>query len=90
MSQFGFGSLGLKLDDFLDPDDLIQLGNPPNRIDLVMTCDGIEFESCYKNKIVLEDNGLAINFIDIENLKKNKKAMGRMQDLADLDNLETK
>jgi hypothetical protein len=29
-----------------------------------------------------------INFIDLENLKKNKRAVGRLQDLADLENLE--
>jgi hypothetical protein len=34
----------------------------------------------------LNDN--ATTFIDLENLKKNKKAVGRHQDLADIENLE--
>jgi predicted nucleotidyltransferase len=88
LTQFGFGSLGLKKDDFLNPDDFIQLGYPPNRIDLVMSCDGIEFETSYQLKITVEADGLEINFIDLESLRINKLASGRPQDLADLDNLK--
>ena len=90
LKQFGFGSLGLKMEDFLKPDEFVQLGNPPARIDIVTSCDGIEFESCYQNRKQIVIGDLSINFIDLENLKKNKKASGRPQDLADLDNLEPK
>lgn len=87
LGQFGFGSMGLTLDDFMNPENFIQLGYPPNRIDLVMSCDGVEFESAYQSKITLEVEGLKINFIDLKNLRLNKLASGRPQDLADLDNL---
>ena len=88
LNQFGMGSLGLQKEDFLKPDEFVQLGYPPNLIDLVMSCDGVDFESCYKTKKQLLVDGLSIDFIDIENLRKNKKASGRPQDLADLDNLK--
>lgn len=88
LNQFGFGLMGLKREDFLNPENFIQLGYPPNRIDLVMSCDGLEFESTYKSKITVEADGLEINFIDLENLRMNKLASGRPQDLADLDNLK--
>jgi hypothetical protein len=55
-----------------------------------MSCYGVEFKSCYKAKIQIEIEGVKIDFMDLENLKKNKKATGRLQDLADLDNLESK
>ena len=90
LKQFGFGSVGLQKEDFLKTDEFVQLGYPPNRIDIVMSCDGIEFENCFKSKKQVSIDGLTINFIDIESLKKNKKASGRPQDLADLDNLEPK
>ncbi len=90
LKQFGFGSLGLQEDDFLKPDEFVQLGYPPNRIDIVTSCDGVEFETCYQSRNEVVIDGLLINFIDIENLKKNKKASARPQDLADLDNLESK
>jgi len=88
LNQFGMGSLGLQKEDFLKTDEFVQLGYPPNRIDIVMSCDGVEFESCYKSKNQLIIENLPINFIDVENLKRNKQASGRPQDLADLDNLK--
>jgi hypothetical protein len=89
LNQFGFRSSNLQKDDFLRPGEFIQLGNPPNRIDIITTCDGVEFDDCYNNKIQINIQGLDIDFIDLENLKKNKKASGRLQDLADLENLES-
>lgn len=87
LEQFGFSSLDLQVEDFLTPDQVIQLGYPPNRIDLITTPDGIDFASCYPNRLVVEVNGVEVNFIDLENLKLNKRAAGRLQDLADLENL---
>jgi hypothetical protein len=88
LKKFGFGSLGLKPDDFLEGDQIIQLGSPPNRIDILTTLKGLKFEDCYKVKVEVEIHGLRIDFIDIENLKKNKRATGRPQDIADAENLE--
>ena len=88
LKEFGFGSLDLKPDDFLEDDQIIQLGNPPNRIDILTTLKELKFEDCYKAKVEVEIQGLRIDFIDIENLKKNKRATGRPQDLADAENLE--
>ena len=55
-----------------------------------MSCDGVVFEEAYNTKIQIVVDDTEINFIDLDNLKKNKKAAGRPQDLADLDNLEPK
>lgn len=90
LRQFGFGSVGLAEEDFLKPDEFVQLGYPPNRIDLVMACDGLEFADVFSSRIEVEIDGIYMNFIDLENLKKNKMAAGRPQDLADLDNLDAK
>ena len=87
LQQFGFGSLDIKADDFLIPDEIIQLGYPPNRIDLITTLPGVDFETCYPSRVQTEMEGIVVNFIDLENLKINKKASGRHQDLADLENL---
>ena len=90
LDQFGMGNIGLKQEDFLNPESLIQIGYPPNRIDLVMSCDGVDFESCYSSRIEYLSDNIKMNFIDLENLRKNKKKSGRPQDLADLDNLQLK
>jgi len=86
--QFGFGSLGLKEEDFLEPEQIIQLGYAPNRIDLITTPPGVDFRECYESRIEVEIEGVKVNFIDLENLKRSKRASGRLQDLADIENLE--
>lgn len=87
LDQFGFGFVGLKTEDFLEPNQIIQLGYPPNRIDLLTSLTGVDFQSCYESRITVIIENLAVNFIDIGNLKRNKKASGRLQDLADVENL---
>lgn len=88
LKEFGFASLDLTEQDFLTLGYVIQLGVPPNRIDILTQADGLEFESCYSSKVIIEINDLPVNFIDLANLKKNKQATGRFQDLADLENLQ--
>jgi hypothetical protein len=88
LDEFGFASLGLQSSDFLEPNQVIQLGYPPNRIDIIMTPKGIEFDACYEDRVVVEIDEIPFNFIDLPNLLKNKRATGRHQDLADVENLE--
>ena len=88
LKQFGFESLGLQEDDFMVPNQILQLGYPPNRIDVHNSLEGVDFASCYASRNQVEMDGVPVNFIDRENLKKNKQASGRQQDLADLENLE--
>jgi len=88
LKDFGFSSLELKEEDFLTPGYVIQLGQPPGRIDLLTSVTGLEFETCYASKVHIELQGTKIDFLDLENFKKNKKSVGRYQDLADLENLE--
>ena len=88
LNHFGFGSLGLKPDDFLNTENVIQLGFPPNRIDLIMSPSGVDFKTCYENKIESVIDGVQVHFISLQHLRDNKKAAGRHQDLADLENLK--
>jgi hypothetical protein len=84
---FGFSSLDINIGDLLEENTIIQLGYPPNRIDLITSLSGLAFEDCYPKRVQVEIQRVQINFIDIENLAINKKATGRPQDLADLENL---
>jgi len=88
LEQFGFGSLGLQAADFLVPDQVIQLGYPPSRIDLISTPPGVDFEPCYASSVEAVIDGVTVCFIDRESLRKSKRASGRLQDLADLENLQ--
>ena len=88
LTQFGFGSLGVKESDFTVPNQMLQLGHPPGHIDILTTLPGVEFSECYAARTTVKVDGVPVSFIDLENLRKNKKATGRHQDLADLENLE--
>jgi len=87
LAQFGFGALDLKPEDFLEAGRIIQLGYPPHRIDLITSLSGVTFEDCYRVRVQVDLQGMTVDFIDLDNLKKNKLATGRIQDLADLENL---
>lgn len=88
LDDFGFGDLGLTPEDFLTPDTVIQLGHPPNRVDLPVTPSGVDFAECWTEHIEIDVDGLAVPFIGLEGLKANKRAVGRTQDLADIEALE--
>lgn len=87
LKDFGFGSLDLTREDFLLAGQVIQLGYPPNRIDLLNSPSGVTFAECYESRIEIEIEKTKICVIDLENLKKNKRASGRLQDLADVEKL---
>ncbi len=88
LSDFGFESLELEASDFLETETIIQLGYAPNRIDLIMGVPGVDFEECYAKRVMEEIDGISLPFIDLESLKKSKQASGRLQDLADIENLK--
>lgn len=87
LDDFGFASLDLKAEDFLEPDTVIQLGYPPSRIDLLIGLKGAVFDECYANRQVELIDGVQVNVIDGANLVRLKREAGRPQDLADIDNL---
>ena len=88
IEKFGFGSLNLSVDDFLQEGQVIQLGISPNRIDLLTFLSGVSFQEAWATREHGEINGLKVPFISKEMLKQNKAASGRMQDLADLEQLD--
>jgi len=88
LHEFGFAALDLREEDFLTKGNVIQLGYPPLRIDILTQATGVDFDECFASKVQAEIDGIVINFIDIVGLKKNKQATGRLQDLADIESLE--
>ena len=90
VNEFGFGSFNLTVEDLMLEGNVIQMGYPPLRIDLLNHIDGVSFNECYANRKVIEIDKLAVNFISYADLLKNKRASNRPQDAADLDNLQAK
>ena len=88
IKEFGFSSLGLTEDDLLDSENVIQLGYPPARIDLLTDLVGIDFDQCFESRSVVDINGLEVNFIDLDSLIKTKILTDRPQDRIDAEQLE--
>jgi len=88
LEQFGFASLGLKAKDFEDPDVIVQLGNEPNRIDIITTIDGVSFGDAWDSRILGDLDGVSVAFLSREQLIANKLAAGRDKDLVDAKKLQ--
>lgn len=88
VNDFGFSSFNLTVDDFTKSENVIQLGYPPLRIDLLTDIDGVRFAEAYQNKLEVDMEGLLVNFIGYQDLIKNKQQTGRPRDMDDIDHLK--
>jgi predicted nucleotidyltransferase len=87
LREFGFGTPDLSPDFLLEPKRIIRMGVSPLRIEILNTISGVEFAECFARRISVELDGVTVQLIGLEDLKKNKKAAGRFKDLNDLENL---
>ena len=87
LEAFGFDVPQLSANLFLTPDQVIRMGVPPVRIELLTSIDGVEFDACYVRAVRTTLGSVDVRVIGLEDLKTNKRAAGRHQDLADLDHL---
>jgi predicted nucleotidyltransferase len=88
LHRFGFSPSHFQTADFTEPDQVIQLGRPPNRIDLLTGITGVTSDEAFETKVEAILDGIPVFVLSREALLKNKRAVGRPQDLADIDALE--
>jgi hypothetical protein len=88
LSEFGFGNAGFKEADLVEAAQVLQLGRPPHRIDLLTGLSGLTVEEAFADKLAADIDGLPVFVLSKENLIRNKRAVGRPQDLADLADLQ--
>ena len=87
LREFGFAAAGLTSDLFLARNNVVRMGVPPIRIEILTSVSGVEFESCYAEKEMIRIEEMAVPVISLSRLRENKAASGRAKDLADLENL---
>ncbi len=87
LNDFGFGGLNISLEDLTKENNVIQLGQPPLRIDLLMSIDGVTFSECWADRKQETFDGLRMNFIGYHDLVRNKRASGQHRDLDDIENM---
>ena len=85
LHEFGFKQATAA--DFLEERRVIRMGVPPVRLEVLTSISGVDFETCYSRRLVAELDGVKVNLIQLEDLKRNKLASGRLKDRVDLENL---
>jgi hypothetical protein len=84
LGEFGFDC---PIELLLKENEVIRMGVPPFRLEVLTTISGVNFEECYNNRSQVVLDGTEISVISLPDLKVNKKASGRAKDIADLENL---
>jgi hypothetical protein len=87
LDEFGFGSLDLSEDDFTTQGQIIQLGVPPIRIDIITSVSGVSWEKATLDKVPGQYDQTPVFFIGREDFITNKKSTGRKRDIADIEAL---
>jgi hypothetical protein len=81
--------IGLTEDDFVRAGHVIQLGGAPNRVDLLTGIEGVSFDDVWEGRVPGPFGPLSVSYIGRSEFIRNKRAVGRLQDLADIKALET-
>ena len=88
IKAFGMGGLDIQAEDFMSAGNVIQLGLPPNRIDILTDLETLDFEKCYADREVVQVGEYTVNFIDFESLIVSKKMAARPQVRADVKKMQ--
>jgi hypothetical protein len=87
LDEFGFDAVGLTIEDFQNPDKVVQLGEPPVRIDIITSISGVSWEEAQSGCVQGKYGDVPIKFIGKNEFIKNKRSVGRKKDLSDLEAL---
>ena len=85
LHAFGFAAATPEL--FLEPSQVIRMGVPPMRIEILTSISGVEFDECYERRRIETIAGVDIPVIGPDDLIANKLASGRLKDRADAERI---
>ena len=88
LNRFFDANVGFNIESFVSPDKVVMIGQPPFRVDLLTSIDGVRFEDADANKQIFNFGGIELPFIAYDHLIANKQASGRPKDLGDVGELE--
>ena len=87
LADFGFGSVGLTVEDFENPDKVIQLGVPPVRVDIITSISGVLWKDAFLGCVDGKYGDVPVKYIGLNEFIINKRTTGRKKDLSDLEAL---
>lgn len=85
--EFGMDANQFSPELFSQENQIVRMGVPPLRIELLTTISGVTFDRCYAERITEVIDEVEVPIINLQHLKQNKEASGRHKDLNDLNNL---
>ncbi len=88
LAAFGAPLQDLTVDDLASPNIIFQIGVAPVRIDIITSIDGVEFDEAWPERLASEYADQVVHVLSRRHLIQNKKASGRLQDLADVEAIE--
>ena len=86
--QFGAPLTELRVEDLATPQIVFQIGIAPARIDILTSLTALKFDDAWPRRQMVEIEGQTLPFLSRDDLIRNKAAVGRPRDLADIDDLE--
>ena len=87
LADFGFSSVGLTVEDFENPDKVIQLGVPPVRVDIITSISGVLWKDAFSGCVDGKYGDVQVKYIGLNEFIINKRTIGRKKDLSDLEAL---
>ncbi len=88
LKEFGVDPPELQKELFLKEQKVIRMDAPPMRLVILTSIDGVDFEACFNNRLIVDFGDFGVNIISKSDLLINKRASGRPQDLVDFDKLQ--
>lgn len=87
LQEFGAPLSNIGVEDFMNEQLVYQMGIPPSRIDILMGLKELRFEECWEKRFRARYGKIQTQFLSREQLITNKAAVGRPQDLIDVQHL---
>jgi hypothetical protein len=89
LRRFGAPLHNLTKEDLQKDGTIFQIGVAPRRIDIITAASGLQFEETYGRSLSVNIEGIEVHIPSIDDLIRNKRALGRTKDLADVEALES-
>jgi len=88
LAEYGAPPAGMSPDDFNNrPTTVFQIGTPPLRIDILQRITGVDFDEAWEDRVEGFLDGIPTHVISRDHLIRNKLAVGRKQDILDVENI---
>ena len=88
LAAFGAPLQDLTEQELRSPGIVYQIGVAPLRIDVLTGIDAVEFEEAWRERFVTRFADQSVPVLSVAHLIRNKRAVGRAQDIADVEWLE--